>query len=211
MRTIHLYGHLAETFGASFRLEVFSAAEAVRALEANFPGRFYRALARGEYHVVKGDNIESGESFGEDLLTFGLGAKDLHLMPAMAGAKDGIWTVVIGVALIGAAVFTAGAAAGLAGISMGAAMGEATFLGISMASYATFGISLALSGISTMLSPTMDLPSTGTRAAVDPRASFVIQGAENVAAQGVPVPLVCGKFLVGSVVISQSVLVEDVL
>lgn len=212
MRTVYLYGALAELFGPSFRLEVFSAAEAARALEANFPGRFFKALAGGEYHVVKGDDIESGESFGADLLTFGLGARDLHIMPALAGScGGGVFKIVLGIVIIGAALLTAGAAAGLAGISFGAAMGEASFLGISMASYATFGAAMALSGLSSILSPSMDLPGTGTAAAVDPRKSFVFQGAENVSAQGGPVPVVYGRMLVGSIVVSSSITVEDVL
>jgi len=214
MRTICLYGDLAEQFAPSFSLEVFSAAEAIRALEANFPGKFFKALSKGEYHLVKGGDINSGEAFGADTMALGLGANDLHIMPALAGSGDkGLFQVVLGVAIIGAAVMTAGAAAagyGLAeGIAAGA-MAETSFLGISMASYATFGAALAISGLGSMLTPTPTLPGTGTREAVDPRKSFVFQGPENRSGQGGPVPVIYGKYLVGSTTISASISVEDI-
>jgi len=187
MRTVHLYGHLAELFGKSFRLEVFSAAEAVRALEANFRGRFYKALAMGEYHIITGSDIRTGESYGEDMLTFGLGDKDLHIMPVLAGSKDsGLFKIVAGVVLVVVGYFTGGSTTKL-------------------------GLALIVSGMADELSSTMDLPRSGVRNTVDPRASFVLQGAENVAAQGGPVPVVYGKYLVGSTVISTSIVVEDVL
>jgi len=216
MRTIHLYGQLAEQFGPAFQLEVVSAAEAVRALEANFPGRFFQAIAQGEYHLIKGKDIETGESFGADLLAFGLGDRDLHIMPALAGSKNGMFAVVLGVVIIVAAVFSAGASAGAAyglfeGIAAGS-MSATAFMGVSMASFAAFGAALALSGINAMMSPTMQLSgSGGTRDAADPRASFVFQGAENISSQGGPVPVIYGRpGRVGSNVIAASITVEDV-
>ncbi|MFG5121654.1 tail assembly protein, partial [Methylorubrum sp. POS3] len=38
LRTVHLYGGMAEQFGPSFRLAVRSLAEAVRALGCQLPG-----------------------------------------------------------------------------------------------------------------------------------------------------------------------------
>lgn len=215
MRTICLYGNLAEQFAPSFKLEVFSAAEAIRALEANFPGRFFKALAKGEYHLVKGKDITSGEDFSAPMMHLGLGANDLHIMPALAGSGDkAIFQVVLGVAIIGASIMTAGAAAGAAyGLAEGIAAGSmasTTFLGVSMASFATFGAAMAISGLSSMLTPTPTLPGTGTKEAVDPRKSFVFQGPENRSGQGGPVAVVYGKYLVGSTTISASISVEDI-
>ena len=210
MRSVCLYGSLADEFGQTFSLDVFSAGEAVRALEANFPGRFFKALAVGEYHILRGKDIDSAEDIELDLVSFGLGKNDLHIMPALAGSGDkGMFSVVLGVAIIGAAVLTAGAAAG-PGMSLAAAMSETALMGISYGSFATFGAAMVLNGMSSMLTPTMSLPGTGTRVAVDPRTSFVFPGAQNVAAQGVPVPVTYGKYRVGSVVISSSLIVEDV-
>lgn len=216
MRSVYLYGHLAEQFGPEFRLEVFSVAEAVRALEANFPGRFVQAIAQGDYHLIKGDDIETGESLGEELISFGLGAHDLHIMPALAGSKSGVFTFVVGVVLIIAAFYTAGASAGAAyGLMEGVAAGSmtaTTFMGVTMASYAAFGAAMAFNGLNAILSPTMKLSGTsGTRAAVDPRASFVFQGAENISSQGGPVPVIYGRpGRVGSTVIAASITVEDI-
>lgn len=73
MPEIVLYGHLRKRFGRSFSLDVASAAEAVVALEANFPGRFFAALRRGHYRFVRGDR-KAGFPLGVETLSLGLGS-----------------------------------------------------------------------------------------------------------------------------------------
>ena len=51
MRTVHLYGSMAEQFGASFRLDVRSLAEAAHALGCQIPG-FRKAIEDGRFRVT---------------------------------------------------------------------------------------------------------------------------------------------------------------
>jgi len=214
MRKVFLHGKLAGEFGHEFYFDVFSAAEAVRALEANFPGRFYRSFGPGQYRVVKGEP-QGGQDLDESLLSFGLGEHNLHFIPVAAGSKSGGMMILTGALIITAAVFTAGAAAGAAFGTMemvaAGGMGATTFAGISMAGYAAFGAAMVLNGISSILSPTMKLSGSGTRVAQDARSSYVFQGPVNTYYQGGPVPVIYGtRVRVGSTVISSSLTLENV-
>lgn len=53
MCTVNLYGHLKKSFGSSFRLSVGTPGEAIRLLNANFPG-FEKQLREGYYRLVVG-------------------------------------------------------------------------------------------------------------------------------------------------------------
>ena len=122
MRTVHLYGKLADEFGPSFNLDVATPAEAVRALSANFGHRFLSMIRAGEWHVVAGDSLDEGDDFGtsEEMLFFGLGKSDLHIAPAMRGSgKGGFFQVVLGIALVATAFFMAPPTIGALGPTMG--------------------------------------------------------------------------------------------
>lgn len=212
MRNIYLYGALADEFVPHLQLEVLSVSEAVRALEANFPSRFSRALSKGEYVIVKGSSLAEGEEIPQDMLDFGLGKNDLHILPALEGAKSGFMTFLIGALILAAAFFTAGAALSLVGaasgvgMTMGTAMASTTFLGISMGSWAMFGASLMLQGVQTMLSPKVEGGSAGKET-----KSYVMTGLENISYQGGCVPLAYGTPWVGSTVIATSLTAEDIV
>ena len=90
MRTIYLYGALAEEYGDTWRLEVTSIGEAVRAIEANRPG-FYTALRNGgDYAVVRGQDLENGDALAAAELTMNYGTGDFHICPAAHGRGKGL-------------------------------------------------------------------------------------------------------------------------
>lgn len=203
MRTIHLYGRLAEEFGSRFNLDVNSVAEAVRALEANFPDRFFRSIREGSYHLALGDDRGNGDLLDQTMLTFRFGKGDFHVTPAIAGAGGngkGILTAVVGIAIVGAAIASGGAlAAPLAssGLLSGITTGQAVL----------FGASLILSGVSTLLTPTPKVPDlSGTQ----DRKSFFFNSPINVIEQGGPVRVVYGQMRVGSTVISSGLDAESI-
>jgi len=199
MRTIHLHGHLREKFGATFRFDVRTAGEAVRALHVNFPN-FRVALEQGSYAVVRGDLDEAtGLSLElDDINGFQLGAGDLHIVPAIAGSKEkgGFLKILLGILLVGAAIFFSGGALGAA---VGAGMlGSAVTWG----NIAAIGVSLILSGVSRMLSPTDE--------AEKKDESYMLSGPTNTYGQGSAVPLVYGEVICGSVMISAGLDIEDI-
>src|SRR5437870_2169345 len=111
LRTIHLHGHLKKKFGANFRFDVATAAEALRALNCAFPGEFVEALQSGSYKLVRGA-LRTGQNISDlgIINELRLGAADLHLIPAARGAVSGkgVAKTVLGVALIGGAIFMSG-------------------------------------------------------------------------------------------------------
>lgn len=210
LHNIFLYDRLADEFGAKFRFDIETPAEAIRALAANFKQTFAERLREGQYAVVLGSDLSDGNSIDLDLLHFGLGNDDVHILPVAQGAKNnkGILTAIIGVTLIAGAFFLApAAAAGAAGLSgaIGAELGATAFLGISYGQIALFGASLVLSGISSMMTQHTDPSKTGPTT-----ASYLLNGPTNNADEGGSVPLIYGRIRVGSTTVSTRLSAKEI-
>lgn len=223
MRTIHLYGPLATEFGPQYRLDVATPAEAIRALSVVLGRRFVEIVRAGDWHVVAGPDMEHGEDMGDgDMLRFGLGARDLHLCPAIVGAGGGgFFKAVLGVAILAAAIYFAPP---LSITSVPTGAGAATFTGglgasafsiggmaISYGSIAMSGLVMALGGLSQTLTPTPQQTSSYSgREAAEDRPSFLFNGARNTVEQGNPVPVVYGRYRVGGTIVSAGIEVEQI-
>jgi predicted phage tail protein len=84
------------------------------------------------------------------------------------------------------------------------------------------GASLALGGVAQLLTPvpkisgpgaaSMGSMSSGAKGAddSDPRKNYSFSGIQNTSRQGVPVPVIYGEVIVGSVVISAGIDVDQV-
>jgi predicted phage tail protein len=88
-------------------------------------------------------------------------------------------------------------------------------LGITYGSMALMGASMVLGGVASLISrPSVPQQQAaiepGNRAAVEDRPSFLFNGVVNNTTQGVPVPLVFGRHLVGSTVILAGINAEDI-
>jgi len=192
VRTIHLHGDLAR-FGGPFCWDVASPAEAVRGLSWQVPG-FRQRLSEGSFHVISGD-LEGGFEHEAETLTLLADDGDIHFVPAVEGAGDsgGFGKILLGAALIAASFFIpAGGAFGIKFLS-------ASFVG-------GLGVSVALAGVSQLLSPTPDI---GSNESPDKRPSFLFNSGINRIEAGNPVPLCFGLFRVGSVVGSAGIAVEE--
>jgi predicted phage tail protein len=208
MRTIHLYGKLKKEFGPSFRFDVMTAAEALRALNCAFPGKFVGALQNGYFKLVRGDR-RSGMSLDLGLVNeLKLGFADLHLIPVAKGAvmsqtAKGTTKVVLGAALIGGAIFMSGGTLAAPLLGMGSAAFSVGGMAVSWGSIALVGLGLVLAGAATLLSkPTVSTASNGIN---------VNNGnIGNSGQQGDAVPLIYGEVLTGSVPISAQSDVEDI-
>lgn len=195
MITVWLYGALADQFGKKYVLDVKSPAEAVMALEANNPGRFKQALIGNSYQISRGKTFEEGEGDTVETLRLQRAGLDIHFVPVIEGAKsNGVFQVIVGVVLIVVGAVLSYVGQGWIGGPM-----------------MKMGFAMVVGGVVQMLTPTADISGlNGVSEAVDPRKSFIFTGAQNVAAQGVCVPVCYGEFEVGSVVISQSLTAERI-
>lgn len=212
MRTVYLYGQLAELFGGPYRIDVTTPAEAVRALGIILGDNFIKTIQGGEWHIVAGDCLDDGEDFGtEELCHFGLGTSDLHIAPAVSGSGGGFFKAILGVALLATAVVTAGSSLFPMGIAMNGTAFTAFGASVTWGNLATLGGMMALSGVADMLSPTPKLTSGyASRESADDQPSFLFNGARNTSEQGGPVNMVYGKHRTGWTLISSGTSVEDI-
>jgi predicted phage tail protein len=197
LRKIKLYGKLAKFIGHRvLEADVATAAEAVRFLLANWP-ELEAHMSDQHYRVSIGTyDIDLEE------LHHPAGAAPISFVPVVAGA-GAVGRIIAGIALIalsfGIASLAAGAA--LAGSLSGFAL-QAIAFGTQAGLLA--GIGLALGGVAQLLTPTPKVPQ-GADKQDDPRKSYSFSGIQNTSRQGVPVPIVYGETIVGSVVISAGI------
>lgn len=197
MRKVILRGELGKLFGRVHWFDVKTPAEAVRALIANFPD-FQQHLVSSDPERVRyrvgadRRRVEPGE------LHDPLGSEAISITPILAGAGDGFWQVLAGVALIGLTIATGG-------FGGAAIIGGITWAGV----VGGLGAALLLGGISQMLAPAPQTPQgMGERAEKKP--SYLFDGPVNTSAQGYPVPVGYGRLIIGSAVISGGITVEDI-
>ena len=197
MANIHLHGRLAEIAPAPFFLDVATAAEAIRAIGIQSP-RFLELLKDGSYEVIRGDRQDGLALDLEDVLGFRLGKADLHIVPVVEGAKNGggIIKTVLGVALIGAAVFFSGG-------TLAAPIAGGNALGLTYGNMAALGAIMALSGVSSLLSKPADKKEKDDK-------SYQLAGPTNAYTQGNPVPLCYGECETGGVLISGGIDIENI-
>jgi predicted phage tail protein len=188
LRKIKLYGKLAKFVGHRIlEADVATAAEAVRFLVANWP-ELERHMADQYYRVSVGTYDLDLEELHDPA-----GQQEIKIVPVMAGA-GATGRIIAGVALI-ALAFAVGA--GVFGVALAKNLGA-----IALAK--GIGASLVLGGVAQLLTPTPRIP-TGPDTQNDPRKSYSFSGIQNTSRQGVPVPIIYGETIVGSVTISAGI------
>ena len=205
LRKVRLYGQLAEFVGRKvIEADLSSAAEAVRMLIANFP-ELDRHMADQHYRVLVGDG-----ALTLDDLHNPVGQEEIKIVPVIIGA-GGAGKILAGAALIGLSLaFPGGGLFG--GTVFGFLGGPAASAGILTAvgtGISYVGAALVLGGVAQLISPTPEIPQ-GPDTVQDPRKSFSFSGVQNTSRGGTPVPIVYGKTLTGSVVISAGIDTEQV-
>lgn len=202
LRTIRIYGALARFLKRRvFRAEVANAGEAVRFLLANFP-QLEKHMADQYYEVRVGSRaLQLGDDPNE--LHAPTGSKEvIAIIPVMAGAGGSTGQVLAGIGLVAAAILLGPAGAGFLGLGAGF---TGAGMGIVSSAIGAVGASLVLGGVAQMLSPTPQLnsgSSYGQDSDTDPRRSYSFSGVQNTSRQGIPVPVVYGEVIVGSIVVS---------
>jgi predicted phage tail protein len=180
LRKIKLYGALAKFIGQRvLEADVATAAEAVRFLLANWP-ELEAHMNDQHYRVSVGKYDLAAEE-----LHHPAGAAPISFVPVVSGA-GAVGRIIAGIALVAIGLFVPGIGA----------LGVQILVGV--------GASLVLGGVAQLLTPTPRV-AQGADTQDDPRKSYSFSGIQNTSRQGVPVPIVYGETVVGSVVISAGI------
>lgn len=187
MKTVKLLGELGKKFGKSYKLDVKSPAEAVRALCANFP-EFRKHLNESEkrglaYRVIVGKKDQKIDEIHNPS-----GNQVIKFVPVLQGAGGGLFNVIVGAVLTTASFFVPSA---ISPYLMNA------------------GIAMVIGGVVQMLTPMPTLSADTSNNQPDNKPSYVFNGAVNTSAQGYPVPVGYGRMIVGSAVISAGIVAEE--
>lgn len=177
---VHLYGPLADKYGAMHEFAVTTPIEAVSAMEANFPGFAYDFAQHEIYYIHADGDWREGDASASLPLS-----REVHFIPQVEGRAF------LGAMLI-TALFPSIAGMTILGVSAATLLGGLLVTGL-------------LIGLSFLFKPKP--PKAGKEPAKDESYSFT--GPENVAAQGVAVPLLYGRVYAGSVVVSAGLEVSD--
>jgi len=182
-RTVRFYGPLAKVLGRrSFSaIGLNSASEVMRCLLSNFPQ--IGSHMRGRHYRV----VMNGRAISKDELNDPVGDNhEIHIIPAICGAGGGgpLTSILAGVALIGAGLLFPFASSFLTPL----------------------GIGLVLQGVAELISPTPNVEPKST----DPsNQSYNFSNIQQTSREGVPVPLVYGEIVTGSVVLSVNIERDD--
>jgi predicted phage tail protein len=191
---IHLYGHLAKKYPKINKIKVRSVSEAVRAMDANFPGFRHSIQRDRNYRVVRGDSLENGKDLCADEVMMKFSEDTWHILPLPMGAGgNGLYQVIGGAVLIVAGAVLTAYGQGAYGIPM-----------------MKLGAAIALSGIAQMLTPSPNV-SDYTQREQDQRPSYIFNGPQNTVEPGLTIPVAYGETFIGSIFISGGVKIRDMV
>lgn len=205
LREIKLYGQLAKFVGhRKLEAAVSNAAEAIRFLLANFPG-LDQHMAECHYKVLTGDYALTMAELHDPA-----GVQAIKIVPVVGGAGGGVGQVLAGVGLIAAAIILGPVGGGFLGLGMGVGggVGFGALGTVASTIIGSIGAALTLGGVSQMLSPTASavaFNTVGGGGSSDPRESYSFNGVQNVSRQGVPVPIIFGEVICGSITVSAGI------
>ena len=205
LRTVKVYGHLAEHCGQSvFEALVRVPADAIKFLLCNFPE--LRGLMRDGYYKVAVGKFDLQLADHPEQLHYPMAVDDVvKVIPVVSGAGGrGLGAILAGAALIGVAIASGGAgfAFGAKGVGF---IGAGATPSVLAAAAGNIGIALTLGGIAQMITP---VPKQSDFGEADPSGGFAFSGLENVSQEGIPVPVVYGEMIVGSVVLSTGLIAD---
>ena len=186
LKKIKVYGTLRKFLGQSeFEVDLNTPREAISFLVCNFKG-IEEHMAEQFYTIQVG-----ARKITEDLLNFKT-QDDIKIIPIVHG---NFFPILLGAgALFGASTITAG-----------------TFLGSTLIVNAltAVGTSMIIDGVTSMLTPQETTTSAiSGQDSLDPSAlasNYSFTGLTNISKAGIPVNLVYGEILVGSIVVSNGV------
>jgi predicted phage tail protein len=194
MKKIKLFGDL-QAFKGEWELNVKTPNEALRAIEANRPG-FLKAADTGEYVVILVDEVNPDNTRQVTLdNNFAPWADEvLFVLPRVSG-ETGIEVSVIASYAAMAAKFVATAWAAIG------PLGQAIVM---------MGLSIGMSALANVITGKKQSVGARDTESYESKPSFVSNGPVNVVRAGHPYPIIAGRFLCGSIVLSSQIHVQDI-
>ena len=194
LRKIKLYGHLREYTGLKeVEAHVNSVRDAVSFLTCNWP-TLESQIVQNNYHVLL-----DKDDVGEDELLYPIGDASISFIPVVEGSGK-FGRIIAGAALIGLA-FTP---IGIGGSTFAGFLGGGKFAAGSGILF-NLGASLVLQGVANLLTSSTPIPEEDQ----DPKSS-AFTSPLNVSMPGIPVPLVYGTAICGSIVVSADLEINKV-
>lgn len=190
MKKFILLGELGEKFGKEHLFRVSSVSEGIRALRANFKDFEKYLVTSSDRGVGYRVHVNSAPILEDQEVVFPLGNQnEIVIAPAIFGSS-GTAKIIVGVVLVAAGIIFA------------------KFLGPAAPYVIGAGVALITGGIIQLLSP---LPRLGSpKEAEQNKPSYLFTGPVNTQAQGEPVPILYGRMIIGSAVISAGIVVEEI-
>lgn len=181
---VFLHGHLAEKYGSRFDLAAGSVAEALAIFRASFP-QFTEDVISHDYHVWVGET-----NIGQSELANPTKGQEIHIVPVVkgSGGNTNVLQIVIGIIMV------------VVAIAFPVTAGFLLYSGIGMIVGGVIGLVFAPSARS--------LSFAGLERG-ESKASYRFSGALNVSRQGAPVPILYGRAVVGSQVITTAIATKD--
>lgn len=181
MQTILLSGSLAKLFGRRHRVVTRGGWRDVMGYFKQFPG-FERHMAESSSKGLRFAIFNGKENLSVEDLEKPTGRDVIRIVPVIAGSKRaGLLQTIVGAVLV--------------------------VVGLVYQPLLPVGVALLAGGVIQMLSP--QAKGLGTQDTPNNRPSYSFNGAVNTSVQGNPVPLLYGRMIVGSAVISAGIYSED--
>ena len=199
LRKVKLYGPLADFVverggQETMEADISTPAEAIRFLVANWP-ELQGHMAEQYYKISTGNfEVEQEELHYP-------ASNEVKIVPVIGGAGGNTGRIILGAALIAAAIAMPAGAGAFAGFGSTAGAGWVTKALVQV------GASLVLGGIAGMLTPVPKKPEYEQ----DPKLSYSFGGVQNTTRAGTPVPIIYGEIFTGSVIISAAIDTEQVV
>ncbi len=193
MQKVYLSGSIAD-FGSYFELNCNTLIDIFKLLSCQIPGFRKHLIDAAEagvaYEIIKGDKILTEA----DHLLLNLTDEDIIITEVPAGSSGGA-KLIVGLVIVAALLYATGpggliAASSLEAGSMGAFAYNAAL---------AVGLSLAISGITELLTGTPKLDSSGSGT----DSSYLFNGPTNNLKYGQAVPIAYGELLIGGSPVSS--------
>ena len=185
LKKIKVYGTLRKFLGQSeFEVDLNTPQEAISFLKCNFKG-VEKHMAEQYYTIQCGSKVITDDLFNMST------QEDIRIIPLVHGNIIPI--------ILGAGAIFAGTAVAAIGSTFAIALG---------AVLTSVGTSMLINGVTELLTPQVNPTGPTGMSSIDPAAlssNYSFTGLTNVANAGVPVNLVYGEILTGSIVVSNGV------